>query len=148
MQQTGTLKKRKRRNIAKVTGLSNLLYMAEEDTFDGMILFNGKINSHFRGGDTRFSMAGLLKHSQSRTNSRITRDAVYYMDPGNYGADDDSHNDLQSRQTTTTLFVSRSVKERPYFLNKQTMSRLRLILILDVVSLALSLCAGMPRSTA
>ncbi|CAL8068216.1 unnamed protein product [Orchesella dallaii] len=132
MQQTGTLKKRRRRNIAKVTGLSTLNYNAEEDIFDGMTLFESRHRAQIVGNETRLRMSSLLLRSQSRTNSRITRDATFHMEPDEDGAKDNFEE--QSVPGASTFLSSVSVKDRPYFLDKWTMSRLRQIFILGAFS--------------
>ncbi|CAL8068200.1 unnamed protein product [Orchesella dallaii] len=104
MQQTGTLKKRRRRNLAKVSGLSNLLYNEDEDNFDGMTLFNSHHNSQFGRRDTQLSMSGLIKHSQSRTKSRITRDAAFHINPDGDDAQDDFDQISRPRTSTSNFF--------------------------------------------
>ncbi|CAL8068218.1 unnamed protein product [Orchesella dallaii] len=115
-----------------IRGLSTLNYNEEEDTFDGTTLFENRHRSKSGRKETRLRMPSLLLHSQSRINSRITRDAKFHMEPEEDGAKDNF--DEQSLSRKATAFSSGSVKDRPYFLDRWTMNRLRQSLILGAFS--------------
>ncbi|CAL8128904.1 unnamed protein product [Orchesella dallaii] len=141
MQQNGTLKKRKRRNLAKVTGLSTIQYDEAEDNYDGVTVFTNEgnhRNTNFSPhNDTQIRISSLLQNSQSthRSNSRVTRDPTFHMEDD----EDDDEREIEngwmsppSTQNSQSGFGT--AEERPYFLDKTTMTRLRQIILLGVFS--------------
>lgn len=120
-------------------GLSTIPYNEFEDTFDGRTLFTTNNENRtnalsFRmDGDIRFRMSYLHDSltRQETSASRATRNPIFDME--NY-----SHDKFLDDQTSPASPHSRPassyVKDRPYFLDKTTMTRLRQLLILGASS--------------
>ncbi|CAL8143315.1 unnamed protein product [Orchesella dallaii] len=139
MQQSGTLKKRKRRNIARVTGLAIKFYDADLDNFDGKTVFNSSRSSSSRG-ETRISVSSLLQrsreeHSTENSRWRITRDPRFHVELAEDSENElelvNSHHQYQQEEADPDEKI---IRDRPYFLDKKMMSRLRQILILGMFS--------------
>lgn len=140
MQQTGTLRKRRKRNLSKVNGLSTITYNEAEDIFDGRALFNAWHNhnpaspiSHpisiKSGDDTRIWMNSSIFLERSRSAQRVTRNPTFH-DP-----------------SLPEVVTDKPPKQRKYrpprkmegftrsrFLDGSTMSRLHHLLWLGVTS--------------
>ncbi|CAL8111301.1 unnamed protein product [Orchesella dallaii] len=145
MQTGGTLKKRKRRAIAKVTGLGTVPYDANEDNFDAKTLFSDKstndVPNHFKvttGSDTRIRMTYLHElgdHQVPQSGRRVTRDPAFHSMEDGYDEEDDFHANPSNIPTYIPIKSREEyVKERPYFLDKTTMTRLKQILLLGMCS--------------
>ncbi|CAL8128907.1 unnamed protein product [Orchesella dallaii] len=141
MQQNGTLKKRKRRNLAKVNGLSTIQYDEADDNYDGVTVFpkDDQNAINLLGHGTQIRISSLLQNSQSahRSNLRVTRDPAFHME------DDEDNNEGEiengwisppSSPRSQSQSGFGTVEERPYFLDKTTMTRLRQIILLGVFS--------------
>ncbi|CAL8128905.1 unnamed protein product [Orchesella dallaii] len=139
MQQTGTLKKRKRRNLAKVNGLSTIQYDEADDNYDGITVFikdNHQANNLSRH-ETQIRMSSLLQNSKSthRSNTRVTRDPTFHMEDD----EDDDEREIENcwvspPSSPRSQSGFRATEERPYFLDQTTMARLRQIILLGIFS--------------
>ncbi|ODM90022.1 Glucose 1,6-bisphosphate synthase [Orchesella cincta] len=145
MQTGGTLKKRKRRAIAKVTGLGTVPYDENDDNFDARTIFSDKSPNdqpnHFKintGPDTRIRMSYLHElgdHQLTKSGKRATRDPAFHLEEGENEEDEDE----QARPPNIPTYIPMKtreeyIKDRPYFLDKTTMTRLKQILILGMFS--------------
>ncbi|CAL8140069.1 unnamed protein product [Orchesella dallaii] len=140
MQQTGTLRKRKKRNIAKVAGLAQANYNEFEDNFDGKALFTSTIEerdpfplSYRTESDTRLRMSALMHQNQSGSiKKRVTRDPKFHLEE-----EDEYPTDFNTDRHSSVYSGSIDYKspefyknQRSHFLDKATMNRLRQLLIL------------------
>ncbi|CAL8131196.1 unnamed protein product [Orchesella dallaii] len=137
MQQAGTIKKRHKRNIAKVTGLSSIQYHEAEDLFDEKSVFSSNsltIKPVGRYSAAEIRMSAIFQESR-RTNlssrSRVTRNPLFHEESEESSQEEkDSDDDTEK----ASEFDASGMTDRPYFLDKWTMIRLRHIILLGMFS--------------
>ncbi|CAL8132916.1 unnamed protein product [Orchesella dallaii] len=130
MQQAGSLKKRSKRNLTKVSGLSKILYNEAEDLFDGTsVSTSGDRNKKPK---LNLRISDFLQESRcSSSKERITRDPTFYMEIHDNTFDEDY---VDYNSGSHLYLDAGGMKERPYFLDKLTIRRLRQILFLGLFS--------------
>ncbi|CAL8075886.1 unnamed protein product [Orchesella dallaii] len=131
--QAGSLKKRNRRNLNKVSGLSFIQYNESEDLFDGTAVFtSGKSNYVRKEHASNLRISAFLQESNcSSSTTRITRDPTFHIDV----EDTDVIKDYMDYDSERAPYSDAGgVKNRQYFLDKLTIRRLRQILFLGLLS--------------
>lgn len=158
MQQTGCLKKRRRRNLAKVTGLGVKPYDETSDTYRGLDLYQTKLEmeSNYKMASERFSLT--RKSGKLSSSTRITRDPgfsfpsimqvednfeYYDEDDGGgsvYSATDIELGGYRSRVSSSIGSLMDATKKsaqvlaRPYLLDQTVMARLKQLILLGKTS--------------
>ncbi|CAL8132918.1 unnamed protein product [Orchesella dallaii] len=137
MQQAGSLKKRHKRNIAKVTGLSNIQYHEAEDLFDEKSVFTSntlKIQPVGRYSAAGIRMSAIFQESNRNnisSRSRVTRNPSFQEEnEETFQEQEDFGYDAEK----VLNFEPRGLSDRPYFLDKWTITRLRHIILLGMLS--------------
>jgi len=153
MQQTGCLKKRRRRNISKVPGLGLVEYDAESDTYRGLDIYNDLYDDEFDTVNTKpskrlfgdsigITISAIREARRNGTSlsssTRITRDPTFssvHMDD-NDEDDDNNGKGFSSEQKESWELGEKSadVLSRPNLLDSTVMARLRQLLLLGTTS--------------
>lgn len=121
--------------------MGTIQYDPDEDNFDIRTMYGSESGynpnpgfAQSNGRDTRLKMTKLLAETGSRPGSRVTRNPLFhasttdedYILPGSRTGSVDYYQPMKE--------TSEYIKERPYFLDKTTMRRLKQILTLAVCS--------------
>ncbi|CAL8132912.1 unnamed protein product [Orchesella dallaii] len=139
MEHAGTLRKRRTKNLAKVAGLSTMQYIEAEDIFDEKSVFSSPNNINVvqiptvgKHSATKIGMSALFQESNLTNKLRVTRNPIFHMEnqENNYEEEVNDHYDVEKAPNAEILGVA----DRPYFLDKQTITRLRQVLLLGMFS--------------
>ncbi|CAL8132910.1 unnamed protein product [Orchesella dallaii] len=139
MEHAGTLRKRRTKTLAKVIGLSTIPYIEAEDTFDkksavsslnsNRALQTPSTSTHTA---TKIGMSALVQESNRTNKLRVTRNPTFHMENEQDKNEDEVYDNYDVERGPQSEKLGAA--DRPYFLDKQTITRLRQILLLGLFS--------------